>query len=909
MGLWRKIANTFGRRRLQENIADELAFHLEQREHTNRERGMTTEEARIAARRRLGNVTLAKERTADSDIVHWMESVARDTRLALRLLWKSPAYTATAVLTLALGIGANTAVFTLMKLIVMDALPVRQPEQLVVLHDSGPKFGGYGNRMGNPMSSAFSYPLYRDLSSATTQIFSGVLARAQGRFTSVTLTTTSNTDRIAAELVSGNYFSLLGVRPWRGRLLTDGDNEPHSNSAVVLSFGFWERGFGRDPSILHQTIRLNSHPFVVVGIAAPSFYGISLGATTDVYVPVAMVHRLQPAEEDPLPDRNYAWLSLIARLKPGVTIQQGQSALSVIYPPLRDKQLAYVLAPSRGFLENFKRQYIELTPGGQGYSSLREELEKPLQYVFAMTGIFLLITLVNIANLMIARGSRRAREMAVRLSLGAPRSALVRQLLIECCLVASIGGASAVMLAYLGTPLLLKQFSTDLSQAGIEGHPDGVVLGLSLALSLACGLLFGLGPAWQSAQTRVAENLKREGATHTSRGQWGRRALIAAQVGLSFVLLASALLLTVSVRNLRHIDLGFRTDHLIRFKLDPSAAGYSQKGAANFTETVREEVGRLHGVESAAVAVVPVMENSDSGFNVSVEGYQPLTRADAQSRNNPVSPNFFETTGIPFVAGRPFSETEMQRAYKAAVVNQTFARHFCVGRNPIGIHFAPGGGAHGLPWTIVGVVHDSEYLNLRGHIEPLIYLPYTESGELHELTFYVRTKGEERAVIPEIRNAVHRVDARLPVSAMATMSELIDDELFAERSLSLAATVFAVLACVLAGVGLYGVMAYMVAQRRREFGIRLAVGASPRVIALMVLREGGAIGIAGLALGVPCAFAASKWGREALYGLQAIEAGIWAVAALGILLVAVLTAWIPARMAAEIDPQNTLREE
>jgi putative ABC transport system permease protein len=909
MGLWRRIASTFGRRELRQDIADELAFHLEQREHTNRERGLPAEDARFAARRKFGNITLTTERTADSDLVRWLESLARDARLALRLLSKSPAFTVTAVLTLALGIGANTAVFTLMKLIVMDALPVRQAEQLVVLHDSGHEFGGYGNRMGNPMSSAFSYPLYRDLSSATTQIFSGVLARAQGRFTSVTLTMPSDSDRIAAELVSGNYFSFLGVQPWRGRLLTDSDNEAHSYAVVVLSYGFWKRNFGGDLRILNQTIRLNNHPFVVIGIAPPSFYGISLGSTTDVYMPVAMVHRLQPADEDPLPDRNYAWLSLIARLKPGVTIEQAQSALAAIYPALRDKQLAYIPAPSRRFLENFRRQHIELTPGGQGYSSLREELEKPLQYVFAMTGIFLLITLVNIANLLIARGSRRTREMAVRLSLGAPRSALVRQLLIESCLVASIGGASAIMLAYLGTPLLLKQFSADLSQAGIQGHPDGVVLGLSWVLSLLCGLLFGLGPAWQSAQTRVAENLKREGATHTSRGQWGRRALMAAQVALSFVLLASALLLTASLRNLRHIDVGFRTDHLIRFKLDPSAAGYSQTAAANFSETVREEIGRLHGVKSAAVAVVPVMESSDAGFRVAVEGYQPPTNADAHSRNDPVSPNFFATMGIQLVAGRPFSEADMQRAYKVGVVNQTFVRHFCAGRNPVGIHFAPGGGAHGLRWTVVGVVHDSEYLNLHGHIEPLIYLPYTESGELHELTFYLRTKGEERAVIPEIRSAVHRTDARVPVSAVAPLSELIDNELFAERALSLAASVFAVLACVLAGVGLYGVMAYLVAQRRREFGIRLALGASVRGIALMVLREGGVIGIAGLALGVPCAFAVSKWGGEALYGLQATETGIWAVAAFGILLVTMVTAWIPARMAARIDPQRTLKDE
>jgi predicted permease len=621
-----------------------------------------------------------------------------------------------------------------------------------------------------------------------------------------------------------------------------------------------------------------------------------------------MAHRMQPAERDPLPDRNFSWLSLVARLNPGVTMQQAQTALAVIYPPLRDKQLAYMSGSWGGF-NDFKRQYAALTPGGKGYSSLREELEKPLQYVFAMTAIFLLMTLVNVANLLIARGARRAREMAVRLSLGAPKRALVRQLLIESCLLAVIGGGCGIAVAYLATPLLLKQFNGDLSQAGVETHPDAFVLALSLVTSLGCGLLFGLGPAWQSVQTKVSEALKREGATHTSRGQWGRRVLIATQVALSFVLLASALLLTASLRNLRHIDLGFQTDHLVRFKIDPSAAGHSQSGGAVFAESVRENVGRLPGVQDAAVAVTPVMENSDTGFNVAVEGYRPATHADEQSRSDAVSPNFFGTMGIALVAGRPFSDDEMQKAYKVAVVNQTFARHFLAGRNPIGVHFKIGGGSHGSSWTILGVVHDSEYLNLHAQIEPLVYLPYALERDLHELTYYARTKSDERIVMQEIPSAVQRLDTRVPVSALGTMTELIDGELFAERSLSLAASVFAVLACVLAGVGLYGVMAYMVAQRRREFGIRLAIGASPTAIAQMVLREGTMIGITGLALGIPCAFAVSRWGREALYGLRAMQGELWGLAGFGILVLSVLTAWVPARVAAGVDPQKTLRED
>lgn len=909
MGLWRKFTNTFRREPLRQDIADELSFHIEQRERANRERGIAPDEAHRAAILAVGNLTVASERTADSNLVCWLESMLRDVLLAFRLLQKSPAFTVTAVLTLALGIGANTAVFTLMKVIVMDALPVNQPEQLVVLHDSGPSSSKYGNRMGNDMSSAFSYPLYRDLNSGTNPIFTGVLARAQGRFTSVTLTAAGETDRIAAELISGNYFSLLSVRAWRGRLLTESDNQPNADGAVVLSYGFWLRQFGGNPAILNQTIRLNNSPFIVAGIAPPSFYGINLGETAGVYVPLAAVHRLWPVDSDPLQDRNYAWLTLIGRLKPSVSIRQAQSALAVIYPPLRDKQLAYIPSPRSGFLENFRRQYVGLTPGGKGYSSLREGLEKPLRYVFAMTGIFLLITLVNIANLLLARGSRRAREMAVRLSLGAPRMAIVRQLLIESCVLAGGGGACGIALAYLATPPLLRQFSDALSQEGGKTHPDAFVLALSSAASLACGLLFGIGPSLLSARTKVSENLKRESGTHTLRSGMARRALIAAQVACSFVLLASALLLTMSLRNLRHIDLGFRTDHLVRFKLDPAAAGYAQANVPAFAETVREKVNTVPGAKRAAVAVVPIMEHSDSGFNVTVEGYQPATHADGQSRNDRVSPDFFATLEIPFIAGRSFSDAEMRRGYKVAVVNQTFARHFFAGRNPIGMHFSPGSGRHSLEWTIVGVVRDSEYLSLRGHIEPMIYMPYAIGEDFAELTFYVRTAGSEQTVIRGIRNVVGKLDARVPVSGVATISELIDGDLVAERSLSLAAVMFAVFACLLAAVGLYGVMVYMVGQRRREFGIRLAVGASPGVIARMVLREGSTVGIAGLILGAPLAYAASKWGREAMYGLDAIQTGIWILAALAILFVTVSTAWIPARIAAATDPHHALREE
>ena len=910
MGFWRKMTNAFHRPQLQQDIADELAFHLEEREQMNRARGMTPAEAQMAARRQFGNLTLAVEQTTGAELMSWLESTIRDTRLTLRILAKSRLFTAVALLTLALGIGANTAVFTLMKLIVLDALPVSQPQRLVVLHDDGPEQRGYGNRMGNALSSAFSYPAYQDLRPASSDIFSDIVAFAGGGGFSATLTTMSNAERILPEYISANYFSVLGVHPWRGRLLAEADDLPSSDAAIVLSYGFWQHQFGGDPKILHQTVRLNNVPCLVVGITAPSFYGVSLGQVTDVYVPLALTHRLSPKGKDPLEDRNYSWLALVGRMKPGVTLAHAQTALTVIYPAVRDKQLADIPgSPWPGFLEAFKHQFISLTPGGQGYSTLREGLEKPLAYIFAMTGIFLLITLVNIANLLIARGSRRTQEMAVRLSLGAPRSALVRQLVIESCVLAGIGGLCGIALAYVATPVLLFQFASDLSQAGINVHPDVPVLILAFAASLASGLFFGLAPAWQSARTRVSESLKRETGTHTARAQWGRRILVGSQIALSFVLLVSALLFAKSLHNLRHIDVGFRTDHLLRFKLDPTSAGYAGVAAANFVESVRQKVALLPGVQDLAIAETPIMENSDGGFNLAVEGYDPPTHADAQTRNDWVGPSFFSTLSIPLSAGRTYSDEEMQRGYKFAVVNETFVKHFFAGRNPIGRHFGIGGGRHGLPWTIVGVVRDSRYLSARGHIEPLMYLPYTLQDSLHELTFYARIGKSANSVMPLIRRTVQKLDARVPVSAFGTMEEQLDSQLSAERGLSVAANVFAVLAFFLAGVGLYGVMAYRVTQRRREFGIRLAIGARPDVIARLVVKEGAVTGLAGLALGIPFALLASHWESNQLYGLTAQDPALWALAALGILAVTMLAIWLPAHSAAAIDPQKILRED
>ena len=859
----------------------------------------------MAAQRQLGNMTSAAEETASADVVAWLDACRRDAMLAFRVLRKAPVFGTMAVISLALGIGANTMVFTVLKHIVLDSLPVPHPEQLVILHNPGPQEGHISD---DGMQSSFSYPLYRDLDHATGQIFDGVAARYAS---TVTLMKANVTTRAHCELVSGNYFDVLRVNPWRGRLLSPSDDrKPGGHPLAVLSYGFWQRSFGGDERLIGQTVRINTFPYVIVGIAPPHFYGIGMHSSVDLFVPIMMKAQIMPTE-DRLLDRLNHWAKLVGRLKPGVTMARAQTQLGVIYPPLRDQDLTVLGSPDPEFVKEFSKNKLELTPGGKGYSDLRNSLEEPLRFLSVMVGIVLLITVVNVANLLIARGAAREREMAVRLSVGAGRGALLRQLLIESSLLGLIGGLLGIALAYVATPALLHMLSSDFSASSINAHPDGFVLLLTALISISSGIAFGLLPAFHSARTDMTTAMKAEGGTgHTGSRIWLRRFLVAGQIGFSLLLLTAAMLFTTSLWNSRHVNTGLNTDHVLTFKVDPVDGGYSQPRIHSFGEALRRKLDALPGVRSAGLASIPVFEGDDWGRNVTVPGYTKQRRNE-DVLMNAVSPKFFETLGIPLRLGRAFVDSDMTPASTVVMVNMAFVKRYFPNGNPVGAHMKFGGGKNNKNplLTIVGVVADSQHFGLRSKIQPFVYIPYVTTPDLGSLTFYVRTSGDEKSVMETIRAAVRKTDHALPVYDLKTMDQLIAENLFAERGMAILSAVFAGLAVVLAVVGLYGVVAYSVSRRRREFGIRMAVGADRTRVLGIVMKETALLGLVSVACALPIVLATGRLVRSALYGVQPNDPYICSGAALLLFIAALLAGLIPAASAARTDPHTALRAD
>ncbi|MBV9767023.1 MAG: ABC transporter permease [Acidobacteriaceae bacterium] len=833
----------------------------------------------------------------------WIDVLKRDIRLAVRMLRRAPGIAAIAILSLALGIGANTIIFTLMKQVVLDSLPVPDPQQLVILHNIGVDEGHVSS---DGMKSSFSYPLYRDLNAVTGSIFEGIAARQK---INLSVTEKLQTERVQGEMVSGNFFSVLRVKPWRGRLLEQTDDEkPGGHPVAVLGYGFWRSRFGGDSEILGHTILLDKHPYTVVGIAPPEFYGLDFGQRSGLFVPIAMKEQLMPGR-GALLDRLDHWASLVGRLKPGVTIGRASAALRVIYPPLRDQDLAFMHSPSPELRQEFSRKRIDLSPGGKGYSDVRDQFGDPLRLLMVMVGVVLLITLVNVANLLIARTVARQREMAIRLSVGAGRSMLIRQLLVEGLTLAAIGGSLGVALAFIGTPLLFRFLKGDFSEAAIVTHPDWPVLVFTAVTTLLTGLGFAILPAWQSARTGLTGALKVEGSMgHTGEAVWIRRLLIIGQLALSLVLVTAGILFTSSLRNLKNLNLGFRTDHLVTFEVDPSAGGYSQARIKSFGENVRKALLALPGVQTASLATVPLLEDDDWGSNITVEGYRPRSRNEEVLKNL-VGPEFFKVLQIPLLAGRPVLESDAVGTSKVAVVNEAFRKHYLADRNPIGVHFAFGGGNVKMDWTIVGVVADSEHVGLRAQIQPFVYMPYFTDDNLHSLTFYIRTRAAEKPLMSEVRNLLRRSDSSLPLNHLKTMSGIVDENLFVERGLGLLSVSFAFLATLLAVVGLYGVMSYSVSRRYREIGIRMAIGATPQRVLTMVMAETIIVGLAGIACAIPVMLGLRGFVRSVLYGIKPDDPRVWVGAAILLLLVAVSSGAIPAANASRIDPHEALRAE
>ncbi len=741
-----------------------------------------------------------------------MDDLGQDLRLAFRSFVKSPAFTAVVVLTLALGIGANTAIFTLMDQVLLRLLPVDDPERLVILDAPG-QFSGSSH--SHNQLAPISHPMFEGLRDRNT-VFAGVLAHYTAP---VHLTSGSQTDSVNGDLVSGTFFDVLGLKPAAGRLFTpDDDRIPGGHPVVVLSHGFWTRRFGGDPKVVGQTVRVNDHPMTVIGVSPRGFHGVEVGEAEDVFVPIMMQAQVIPTWDRGVGDWRARWLTAMARLKAGVSQTEARAGINLLYRQLLEEDAQHLTSKSERFRTAFLAKQLELRPGARGTSGLRDQSRTPLFVLMGMVGLVLLIACANVANLLLARASSRQREMAVRLALGAGRTRLVRQLLVESVVLSIAGGVLGLVFAAWTGDLLLGALPIEGAARVLTAEPDLRVGLFALGLSLLTGLAFGLAPAFQSTRPALAPTLKSEaGAVIGGAVPFRfRKGLVVAQVALSLLLLIGAGLFARSLMNLRTLDPGFEPERLLAFSVDPSLNGHDPARRLALCKQIQDGIAVEPGVRSVSLAREALMTNSEWSSNITVEGYESKEDEDMSPGFNGVGPGFFSTLGMPLLAGRELDDGDVLERPKVAVVNERFARYFFGDQDPIGRRFGIGAGQVRLDITIVGLVRDGKSSSLREKPHRFVYVPYAQQANVGGVTFYVRSAADPEALAGRLRKVVQRADANLPVTGLKTMRVQIGESLFVERMVAALSAAFGFLATLLAAVGLYGVMSYAVSLRTRE---------------------------------------------------------------------------------------------
>jgi len=828
-------------------------------------------------------------------------------KLALRSLTKTPFVTIVAVLSLALGIGANAAIFSLFDQTLLKTLSVQAPENLVNLAAPGPKPGSTSCNQAGGCEEVFSYEMFRDLEGAQSG-FSGIAAhRAFG----ANLAHSSQTVRGQGMLVSGSYFRVLGLQAALGRLFDPGDDETIGEHYVtVLAYDYWENQLGSDPGILNQSIIINGHPMTIVGVAPRGFEGTTIGSEPDVFVPISMRGQMSPGFTG-FENRLSYWAYLFARLKPGVTIEQADTEINATYSAILDQ----VEAPLQGgmsaqTLERFRAKQITLAEGRRGQSSLQGDTRTPLILLLTITGVVLLIACANIANLLLARGAARGQEMAIRGSLGAGRRHLLAQLLTEALLLAALGGVASLFVARVTLGVIATFLPPEaLRTLALELSPT--VLGFTAALSLGTGILFGLYPALHSTRPDLVTMLKANtgqpsGARAAARFRSG---LVTAQLALSMTLLASAGLFIKSLVNVSRVDLGIRTESVVTFAISPELNGYEAERSLAFFERTEEELAAIPGVVSVSAALVPVLAGSSWGSSVRVEGFQSGPDVDASSRFNEVGPNYFSTLGMPLLAGREFSVSDGAGAPKVAIVNEAFTRKFGLdSRNAVGRFMASGRGDE-LDTQIVGVVQDARYADVKQEVPPVFFRPYRQDEGLGSINFYVRTSLELNQILAAIPPLMGRLDPNLPVQELKTLERQGQENIMLDRLISTLSVAFAVLATLLATVGLYGVLAYTVTQRTREIGLRMALGAGGGQVKWMVLKQVARMTLIGGTIGIVAASFLGRAAESILFGIEGSDPFVFVAVAVLLVGVALGAGYIPAQRASKIDPMEALRYE
>ncbi len=903
---WLRAA--FERSRMESDMDEELRFHIEQYAEDLVRDGLSPQEARQKARAEFGVIEARKDECREALGLRLLDEARADFRYAARMLRQSPAFTVVAILSLALGIGANTAIFSLMEAALWKAIPVKNPEQLRLLSwVSGPKevmngtWGDWYQTATQTASNVFSYAVFREMQRHT-QGFQNLFAFKQAGL--ITAVIDSHADLVESELVSGNFYAGIGVSTIAGRPITPSDDVRGGGNVAVISDSFWSRRFGRDASAIGKQISLNQVPFTIIGVNPPDFTGMLPGDNPEIYLPLSVQPAIIPMRYTNnkygslLDDPENWWLLIMARLRPGISESQLQAALDVV-----------LTQDVRASLPNKKDRdmpRLRLETGSRGLDYLRGEFGRPLIVLMSLVGLVLLIACANLANLLLARATTRQREISVRLALGAGRWRIMHQMLTEGLALAILGGAAGVMFGYWirnGIPSLL---AASWKTSPFQAEFDFRVLLISLLVTLLTGILFSLAPAWQS--TRVEVNAALKDGTRSTMSLpklLAGKSLVVFQISLSLLLLIGAGLFTRTLSNLKSADLGFRPERILLFTLDPPRTRYAgEKRKALFLQ-LEEQIQAIPGIQSATLSSSVLVGNGSSTTGARPVGRAPRPGLADRTWINDVGDGFFETMGIPILYGRSLGSRDRANSPRAIVVNKQFVRTFFPGANPVGQQVISDNGTY----RIVGVCGDARFDQIRGSAPPTLYRPFLQAQEVGQMTFELKAAASEASIVKSVRDVVRSIDKDLPVFDVRTQIEQIDATVSHERLFAALTSGFGLLAVILASIGIYGIMAYAVARRTSEIGIRMALGAQRRQVLLMILRDTAIMAAVGIGVGIAAASVLTRYISSMLYGLEPSDPLTLCGAAMLLLAIALTAGWWPARKASRLDPMVALRHE